>query len=134
MSIAFSLLQHHILFARAHLLRGEMSLEHRRRLFRRTQTGLVPYLVATALAPLSAYVTLAICAALAVFYALPNAAVVPEPRLSGREHAVGVGAAGGQEREQLEPVAALVEIEIGDEHRRLGRAAPARAPGRTGRR
>ena len=79
MSIAFSLLQHHILFARAHLLRGEMSLEHRRRLFRRTQTGLVPYLIAVALAPLSAYVTLAICAALAVFYALPNAASVSTP-------------------------------------------------------
>ena len=33
--------------------------------------GLAPYLIATALAPVSAYATLAICGAVAVFYALP---------------------------------------------------------------
>ncbi len=32
------------------------------------------------------------------------------------QHAVGVGPARGEEREQLEPVAALIEVEVGDEH------------------
>ena len=35
--------------------------------------GLPPYVIATAIAPVSQYATLAICAALAAFYALPIA-------------------------------------------------------------
>jgi len=38
---------------------------------------------------------------------------------SGGEGPVLVGAAGGQEREQLEPVAPGVEVEVGDQHRGL---------------
>ena len=41
------------------------------------------------------------------------------------EGAVLVGAAGGQEREQLEPVAAGVEVEVGDQHGGRGHAGPA---------
>ena len=39
----------------------------------RSVSGVIPYAIATALAIVSPYVTLAICAALAVFYAFPIA-------------------------------------------------------------
>jgi uncharacterized membrane protein len=73
MSLLFSALNRHILLARAHMLHTELPLEERRRLLSRGITGLVPYLIATLLAVLSPYITLAICAAVAVFYALPAA-------------------------------------------------------------
>jgi uncharacterized membrane protein len=73
MSVAFSVLNRHILLARAHMLSTEIPLEDRRRILARAMSGLLPYLVATALAAVSAYATLAICGALAVFYALPVA-------------------------------------------------------------
>ncbi len=73
MSVAFSVLNRHILLARAHLLSTEIPLEDRRRILAPAMSGSVPYLVATALAAVSAYATLAICGALAVFYALPIA-------------------------------------------------------------
>ena len=38
---------------------------------RRNMVGLVPYLIATAVAPLSSYLVLAICGAVGVYYALP---------------------------------------------------------------
>src|SRR5262249_25952514 len=43
----------------------------RRQILYRSVSGVIPYLLATALALVSSYVTLGICAALAVFYALP---------------------------------------------------------------
>ena len=49
------------------------------------------------------------------------------------ERAVGVGPPGREEREELEPVAALIEIEIGDEHRGLVARRLHAAPGRTDR-
>ena len=55
------------------MLSTEIPLEDRRRILARAMSGLVPYLVATILAAVSAYATLAICGALAVFYALPIA-------------------------------------------------------------
>lgn len=73
MSIAFAMLNRHILLARAHMLSAEIPLEVRRRILARSVSGLVPYLVATILAIVSPYVTLAICGALAVFYATPVA-------------------------------------------------------------
>ena len=74
MSVAFAALNRHILLDRAaHALATEMALGERRRILVRSATGLVPYLLATILAFVSAYVTLAICAALAIFYALPLA-------------------------------------------------------------
>jgi uncharacterized membrane protein len=73
MAVAFSVLNRHILLSRAHMLRAEISLEERRRILSRSVSGVVPYLIATILAPVSAYASLAICGALAVFYALPIA-------------------------------------------------------------
>lgn len=73
MAIGFSLLQRQILFGRPEFLTGQLSLEHRRQILRRTLTGLVPYIVATGLAVVSPYITLAISAAVALFYALPIA-------------------------------------------------------------
>jgi uncharacterized membrane protein len=73
MALAFTLLNHHILFRKQHLLSDELSLAHRRKIFFRTVSGVIPYAVAMALAAVSAYITLAMSAALAVFYALPLA-------------------------------------------------------------
>jgi uncharacterized membrane protein len=73
MAVAFAVLNRHILLARAHMLSAEIPMEERRRILMRSVSGLAPYLVATILAVVSAYVTLAICGALAVFYALPLA-------------------------------------------------------------
>jgi uncharacterized membrane protein len=74
MSLTFSALNGHILFAKAHLLAGELSPERRRQILSRGVAGLAPYAIATVLAAVSAYVTLAICAGVAVFYATPLAA------------------------------------------------------------
>jgi uncharacterized membrane protein len=73
MSIAFVATNRHILLAKAHLHRVELSERERRNILRRNVTGLAPYAIATALAIVSPYVTLAICAAVAIFYALPFA-------------------------------------------------------------
>jgi TMEM175 potassium channel family protein len=76
MSLVFSALNRQILFTRAHLLHEPIPHEHRRAIFRRATTGLLPYVIATALAAVSAYATLAICGAIAVFYAFPIASGV----------------------------------------------------------
>ncbi len=73
MSIVFSLLNRHILLSKPSYLIDEISLELRRRIFSRALTGLIPYALATAVAPLSAYLTLGICSVVAIFYALPVA-------------------------------------------------------------
>ncbi|HEV3128842.1 MAG TPA: TMEM175 family protein [Solirubrobacteraceae bacterium] len=73
MSLLFSLLNRHILFAEPDLVGPELSRERRRIILRRGVTGLAPYAVATGLAPVTPYATLAICAAVAAFYALPVA-------------------------------------------------------------
>ncbi len=73
MSVIFSVMQRHILFDKADLLVEGLDEQRRRTILRWGITGLIPYAVATALAAVSAYVTLAICAALALFYALPVA-------------------------------------------------------------
>jgi TMEM175 potassium channel family protein len=75
MSIAFVAINRHILFAKPRLHRVELAERERRSILLRGMTGLPPYAIAIALAPLSAYVTLAICGAVAVFYALPIANV-----------------------------------------------------------
>jgi hypothetical protein len=58
------------------MLHESLAEEARRRILTRGLTGLVPYALATALAVVSQYATLAICAAVAVFYALPIASGV----------------------------------------------------------
>jgi uncharacterized membrane protein len=72
MAVAFYAMQRHVLFAKAHLLDERLGPEERRLVERRNRAGLVPYAVAIAAAALSSYLTLAICAAIAVFYALPS--------------------------------------------------------------
>ena len=73
MSIAFSALHRHILFNKTHLLVRELPAAERQRIFRRNTAGLAPYLLATVISVVSAYASVAICAAIAVFYALPFA-------------------------------------------------------------
>jgi uncharacterized membrane protein len=73
MGIAFAALNWHILFRKAHLLPPEYTPERRRRILARSVAGLLPYVLATALAAVSPYPTLVICAALAIYYALPAA-------------------------------------------------------------
>jgi uncharacterized membrane protein len=72
MSIAFYAMQRHILRNRRHLLTEQLEEEQLRAIDRRNRFGLIPYAIAAALAPLSAYLTLAICAAIAAFYAIPQ--------------------------------------------------------------
>jgi uncharacterized membrane protein len=76
MAIAFSMLNWQILLRRPELLSIQLSLKRRREIWVRAATGLIPYVIATALAAVSPYVTLAICAGLAVFYALPIASSI----------------------------------------------------------
>jgi uncharacterized membrane protein len=71
MSLFFATLNRHILLVKDHLLEDELPVAHRRRMLARTISGVVPYAIATALAFLSSYLTLAICGALALFYAFP---------------------------------------------------------------
>ncbi len=78
MAVFFALLNRHILLNRAHLLVQEMALEERRRILVRSISGLIPYLLATVLAFVSPYVTLAICGGLAAYYALPVASGLNE--------------------------------------------------------
>ncbi len=73
MSIFFTIFNRHVLFSKSHYLDPALTPERRRQILRRSIVGLVPYAIATALAPLSAYVTVSICAAVAVYYALPIA-------------------------------------------------------------
>ena len=73
MSLAFAALNRYILLRSAHLLGGELDEDMRRTILSRNLRGLVPYAVATAVAPFSAPLTLAICAAIAFYYALPVA-------------------------------------------------------------
>lgn len=77
MSISFAALNWFILFRRTALLEAELSFDERRTIITRFVTGIVPYAVAAALAPVSPYITLAICGAIAAFYALPVAAGQP---------------------------------------------------------
>ena len=73
MSIAFGAMNSYILIGEHELLAVKLAREQRRRILTRNLAGLGPYALATALAALSAYLTLAICGAVALFYALPLA-------------------------------------------------------------
>jgi hypothetical protein len=73
MSVLFATLNRHVMLRKANMLAEELSLEQRRRILSRVVTGLIPYAVATALAFVSPYITLGICAVVAVFYAQPTA-------------------------------------------------------------
>jgi uncharacterized membrane protein len=73
MSLAFSALNSHILLRKAHLMHARLPPHERRRILARSIRGLLPYAIATGLAAVSPYATFAICAAIAVYYALPIA-------------------------------------------------------------
>jgi uncharacterized membrane protein len=73
MAIAFATLNRHILIDKAHLLQIDLTEQRRRFILSRSIVGLIPYVVAVAVAPLSAYATLVICGLLALFYATPIA-------------------------------------------------------------
>jgi len=71
MTAVFLAVQAHIL-SKEHLLDERLTPEVRRMIMRRNSLGLAPYLLGTAVAALTPYLTLAICGAVAVFYALPG--------------------------------------------------------------
>jgi uncharacterized membrane protein len=73
MSLLFFALARQILIRRPHLLAVPLPAAQRRLILRRSGIGLIPYLVATAMAFVSPYVTIAICLGLAAFYAHPAA-------------------------------------------------------------
>jgi uncharacterized membrane protein len=71
MGVFFAVLNAHILLAKHHRLATPLSEERRRQILSRAAAGVIPYAIATALAAVSSYATLAICGGLALFYALP---------------------------------------------------------------
>lgn len=78
MSVFFATLQAHILLVKHHKLARPLPLERRRQILARAVAGLIPYAIATALAAVSSYATMIICAAIAVFYGLPIGSGGPE--------------------------------------------------------
>jgi uncharacterized membrane protein len=73
MSVAFATLNRHILLDKPHLIDPPLPAARRRQILFRSVVGMFPYVIAIALAPVSAYITLAISGAVAAFYALPLA-------------------------------------------------------------
>jgi uncharacterized membrane protein len=73
MGVVFAGMNRHILFERADYLEGDMDEPTRRLTFNRAVAGLLPYAIATAVAPISPYLTIGICAGVAAFYASPAA-------------------------------------------------------------
>jgi uncharacterized membrane protein len=73
MGIVFAGMNRHILFERVDYLEEGLDEPARRLTLKRGVAGVLPYAIATAVAPISPYLTLAICAAIAVFYASPAA-------------------------------------------------------------
>ena len=80
MSLAFFAMQRHMLIAKQHLLHERLTPEVRRSVLRRNALGVAPYSLATLGAILSPYLTLAICAVLAAFYALPSTTSDHDPQ------------------------------------------------------
>jgi uncharacterized membrane protein len=75
MSVCFAGLNRTILFRKDHLMSEPIAAATRRSIIIRGVAGLLPYLAATVLAIVSPYLTLAICGAVAAFYASPFASV-----------------------------------------------------------
>jgi TMEM175 potassium channel family protein len=73
MSVVFAGMNRHILFERVEFLEEGLDERIRRVILKSGVAGIVPYAIATAVAPLSPYLTLAICAGIAAFYASPAA-------------------------------------------------------------
>jgi uncharacterized membrane protein len=77
MGVAFYSMQRYLML-RPQLLSPTITAEERAEVRRRNRAGLLPYVVATAAAPLSSYLVLALCAAVAVYYALPAVTRTPD--------------------------------------------------------
>jgi hypothetical protein len=73
MGAVFVLANRQILFRRPQLLREPIPPEVARRTLQFAALGQIPYALAIVLAFVSPYITLGICAACAVYYALPVA-------------------------------------------------------------
>ena len=73
MGAVFALTNRQILLRRPQLLKEPIPPETARRLLHLAALGQIPYLLAVALAIVSPYVTLAICALTAIYYSLPVA-------------------------------------------------------------
>ncbi len=71
MAVSFLVLQRRILFSGSRLLQDHITEKDRTLIWHRNQAGILPYAVAVAIAPVSAYATLILCALIAVFYARP---------------------------------------------------------------
>lgn len=82
MSLVFAGMNRHILFGRVDLLEEGLDERIRRLTLKRGVAGLLPYAIATAAAFITPYLTLVLCAAIAVFYASP-AASSPDLRRLG---------------------------------------------------
>ncbi len=74
MSLAFLALQRYALRIRPDLVSSELSPQQRETIYKRSRAGVLPYVLATALAFVSPYLALAICMLLAAYYALPATA------------------------------------------------------------
>ena len=72
MASSFLALQRYILVRRPELLEEHVTAPVRRAVLRRNAVGVLPYVLATLGAIITPYLTLAICAAIALFYALPG--------------------------------------------------------------
>jgi uncharacterized membrane protein len=77
MALAFATLNREILLRKPQLLVDQLPPAQRRAILRRSVSGVFPYVLAVALAPVSPYLTLAISAVLAAFYASPFASGIP---------------------------------------------------------
>ncbi len=84
MSLVFAGMNRHILFERVDFLEEGLDESIRRLTLKRGVVGLIPYALATAMAVVTPYLTLAICAAVAVFYASPAASSPDAPTLGTR--------------------------------------------------
>jgi uncharacterized membrane protein len=73
MGAVFALENSVILLRRSELMSVALPLDRRRQILRRAAGGVAPYALAVAIAFVSAYAALGICAAIALFYALPVA-------------------------------------------------------------
>jgi uncharacterized membrane protein len=84
MALSFFALQRHLLVARPELVVETIGPAQRKAIMRRNMVGLLPYVIATAVAPLSSYLVLAICGAVGVYYALPTtpSSACPKRRFS----------------------------------------------------
>lgn len=71
LTAVFYAMQRHILFGHNQLLLERVDEYSKQQIDRRGRMGLLPYLVAVGLGFVSAYLTLAVCALVAIYYALP---------------------------------------------------------------